>query len=603
MQSSIFFNRKNFPNSFEAINPAILPEPDAKPYCANISEPIDGQLISENETKTKFTQPNHSHARKYKPKEDSSVVIFEKIDNLANQLEIDRVDEEIFLLHTLLKEILSNKALLLILINIDLACIKSINERIDRLNNQIALRQEVVIENVTHYLNSKKSNRKFYLVRESEEEFKKVKTLQNELLKYLKEKHSEKNDKITPIESQEILSAMMHEAKTARSQNSLNAIIPEGLYKGESVVFALARDSEGIKILGLMQEAKMTISQHTLNTISTQGQFKGQSVAFWLAAHPQGQKILLTLMQDAKTTISQDTLNTIIPEGTLRGLSVAFGLAGGPDGRKLLELMQEAKITISQHTLNVIFPGELYRGRSVAFGLAPNPEGRKILLALMQQGKATISQDTLNTIIPEGSCKGLSVAFGLAGGPEGRKLLELMQEAKITISQHTLNATIPAGPGQGQSVSLRLAANPEGNMILQKLQADTAIPMEDQSNHKPNGMSPSASSNPKPKQITLAQLKILKEHLGRANKNRIDMFYANQDLITSEPRIQKIYQFIENDRSARELGLHLLLPDQWNAQDSPTQSSLSEFTAAPMDTASDEQMTAHQQPSQQKRLQ
>lgn len=135
------------------------------------------------------------------------------------------------------------------------------------------------------------------------------------------------------------LKRLLHDYQFAAqiTEETLNYIIEEGKYKGQSVAFWLARCAESQVFLSQRNCALGSkISSETLNHIIEEGECKGQSLAFWLSMGKEGQDLLAYADYALGSQITEATLNHIIPEGRGKGGSVALYLAGSIKGRYIL---------------------------------------------------------------------------------------------------------------------------------------------------------------------------------------------------------------------------------------------------------------------------
>ena len=135
------------------------------------------------------------------------------------------------------------------------------------------------------------------------------------------------------------------------THETLNATIPSGERKGESLAFALARSAEGMLLLESDNfTLGKSISKETMNHLSE----RGESMAFWLSARPEGRNLLAKNDYALGELITKKGLNTIVTSGFFEGKSVAFMLNKDHSaGKALLEHNNSSlKKMISQETLS-----------------------------------------------------------------------------------------------------------------------------------------------------------------------------------------------------------------------------------------------------------
>jgi hypothetical protein len=260
---------------------------------------------------------------------------------------------------------------------------------------------------------------------------------------------------------------------------TLNHIIQQGVYAGQSMAFWLSHMVEFGQVLNLLNE-------EALNAVFVYGDYGGKSLAFVLT---KDRGFLLN--EDnyrLANLIHEDTLNNIISSkypqtGNIDTTSVAFELAQLNTGLKTLTANNYRLANlIHADTLNHIFlvqelTKDTYYQSSIAFELSITEFGKKILAANNYRLANLIDEKTLNHIFfVKDSNKDAyyqrSIAFELSKTKPGRKILAANNYRLANlIDEKTLNDIfLVKDPNKGayyrSSIAFELSKDKIGQEIL-----------------------------------------------------------------------------------------------------------------------------------------
>jgi hypothetical protein len=211
------------------------------------------------------------------------------------------------------------------------------------------------------------------------------------------------------------------------NEEALNAVFVYGDYGGKSLAFVLTKD-RGFLLNEDNYRLANLIHEDTLNNIISSkypqtGNIDTTSVAFELAQLNTGLKTLTANNYRLANLIHADTLNHIflvqeLTKDTYYQSSIAFELSITEFGKKILAANNYRLANlIDEKTLNHIFfvkdsNKDAYYQRSIAFELSKTKPGRKILAAKDYRLAHLINRDPANHMIAEAELIKKNVALG-----------------------------------------------------------------------------------------------------------------------------------------------------------------------------------------------